>query len=308
MNGLSSHFTHYLDNRSLPVSHAEVRHSDQNDVQVTLVSHLSNDGIWFDAIDDLIVSIVMRSDHSPVTRDVGAGAQSFIERPGCILITPPRTASYWSFDGNPHVLHLSVPSQHFLPLTGCESEELQGYFMNAARHPLYDKVVSQLASRMWASMEARETHTPAFGYHALGTVLSLILSSAHKSRSSALGSPAQVQPLASWRLQRVLKYMSEHIAERPAMRELAHHVGLSTDHFARAFIAVTGKSPFQWQSEMRVEEAKRMLKENNASVTEIALNLGYSSSAHFSTRFKQIVGLTPKQWKAGFSPEVVDFR
>lgn len=299
MNDLSAHFTHYLDNRSLPVSHAEVRHGGEDDVLVTLVSHLPSDGIWFDAIDDLIISIVMKSDHSSVTRDVGLGAQRFIERPGCILITPPRTPSYWNFDGNPHVLHLSVPSHHLPPLAGCDGDQLQSLFMESARQPLYDRLVSQLTSRIWSSMAAREPHSPVFGYHALGTVMSLVLADAQNTRRT-LAPVHPVQPLSKWRLQRVLKHMSAHLAERTPMRELAHSVGLSTDHFVRAFTATTGKSPFIWQSEMRIEEGKRMLQKTDASITEIAMHLGFSSSAHFSTRFKQMTSLSPRQWKDSF--------
>jgi len=301
MDRLSAHFTHYLDNRSLPVSHAEVRSNGDHDVLVTLVSHLPSRGIWFDAIDDLIISIVMKSEHSPVTRDVGLGMQSFMERPGCILITPPKTASYWNFDGNPHVLHLSVPSYHFRSLTGLDGERLQTLFMDAARQPLYDRLISQLTSRMWASMESGEKdRAPAFGYHALGTVLSLILANGRNERAQAIGMQPNVQPLASWRLQRAIKFMVEHLAEQPQMAELASHVGLSADHFARAFKATTGKSPFQWQSEMRAEEAKRMLQRGGVAITEIAHALGYSSSAHFSTRFKQITGLAPRDWRSSF--------
>jgi len=296
----TAHFTHYLENSSLPVSHAEVRQAGQNDVLVTLVSHLPSDGLWFDAIDDLIVSIVMKSDHSSVTRDVGFGKQQFIERPGCILITPPRTPSYWDFHGNPNVLHLSVPSRHLPGLTGCDSDDLAAMYLEAARRPIYDRLVSQLSSQIWASMAGREHHAPNFSYHALGTVMSLLL--ARKTRA-ARQSPAAtnaVQPLASWRVQRALRYMSESATERPLMRDVAEHVGLSTDHFVRAFAATTGKTPFQWQSEARIEESKRLLADTNVPITEVALYLGFASSAHFATRFKQIVGLTPSAWRSSF--------
>src|SRR3546814_18419101 len=103
---LSGQFTHYLENHSLPVQHAEVRQGAEKDVVVTLVSHLPSDGIWFDAIDDLIISVVMKSDHSQVTRDVGLGPQNFMARPGCIIITPPQTSSTLTFRDTPLVLPL----------------------------------------------------------------------------------------------------------------------------------------------------------------------------------------------------------
>lgn len=301
---LSGQFTHYLENHSLPVQHAEVRQGAEKDVVVTLVSHLPSDGIWFDAIDDLIISVVMKSDHSPVTRDVGLGPQNFMERPGCILITPPKTSSYWNFSGNPLVLHLSIPCRHFRDLTGIDGPELQALLIEAARFPIYDQLLSQLTSRMWASLETRTDNMPAFGFHALGTILSLVLQNAADARHARLTAPcAPAQPLAPWRLRRAMNYMSERIDERPMLSELANFVELSPDHFSRCFTATTGLTPHQWQTNLRIEEAKRQLRDTNASMTEIAHSLGFSSSAHFSTRFRQKVGLSPREWRSGFTED-----
>src|SRR3546814_7858977 len=67
-----------------------------------------------------------------------------MERPGCILITPPKTSSYWNFSGNPLVLHLSIPCRHFRNLTGIDGPELQALLIEAARFPIYDKLLGKL--------------------------------------------------------------------------------------------------------------------------------------------------------------------
>src|SRR3546814_6983348 len=79
-----------------------------------------------------------------------------------------------------------------------------------------------------------------------------------------------------------MNYMSERIDERPLLSELANFVELSPDHFSRCFTATTGLTPHQWQTNLRIEEAKRQLRDTNASMTEIAHSLGFSSSAHRS--------------------------
>src|SRR3546814_8257838 len=83
-----------------------------------------------------------------------------MERPGCILITPPKTSSYWNFSGNPLVLHLSIPCRHFRDLTGIDGPELQALLIEAARFPIDDQLLSQLTSRMWASLETRSEEHP----------------------------------------------------------------------------------------------------------------------------------------------------
>src|SRR3546814_16201186 len=84
-----------------------------------------------------------------------------------------------------------------------------------------------------------------------------------------------------------MNYMSERIDERPMLSELANFVELSPDHFSRCFTATTGLTPHQWQTNLRLEEATRQLRDNNASMTENAHSPGCSSSAHFSTRERQ---------------------
>ncbi|MBC2663807.1 helix-turn-helix transcriptional regulator [Novosphingobium flavum] len=300
----SGQFTHYLENRSLPTQHAEVRHEANESIVVTLVDHLPSAGIWFDAIEDLIISVVMKSNHSPVTRDLGSGPFHFTERPGCILVTPPRTRSFWMFSGNPLVLHLSVPAGRVDQLAGCSGLELQHLLVEAARRPIYDGLLSQLAVRMWSALEHSTVTVPGFGYQALGTILSLVLQNAADTRQARLPrSAAAVAPLAAWRLRRVTSYMSLRLGEPPRINELAKLVELSPDYFSRSFAATTGMTPHEWQSNLRIEEAKRLLRESNMSMTEIAHRLAFSSSAHFSTRFRQLVGLSPSEWRGSFTED-----
>ena len=50
-----------------------------------------------------------------------------------------------------------------------------------------------------------------------------------------------------------------------------------------------------------MERAKALLRESGLSITELALELGFSSPAHFSSRFRQLTGLTPSDWRAAAS-------
>ncbi len=295
-----AHFTHYLENRSLPVSNAEVRAVACDGALMTLVSHLPTDGIWFDAIDDLIISIVVKSDYSEVWRDVGDGVANFREGPGCVLVTPPQTPSYWRFNGNPLVLHVSVPPENFRELTGVSGAVAE--LANVAQSPVYDRLVSQLTSRMWTELAIPRAGEHRFVSHALGTLLALLLRSGPQP-PPACGTPRQVHPLAAWRLRKTLHHIMSRLAEPVTLDELAALVELSPGHLLRSFTAAMNQTPYQWQMSVRIEEAKRLLRESRASMTDIALGLGFSSSAHFSTRFKQLTGMPPSSWRAAFGPD-----
>ena len=55
--------------------------------------------------------------------------------------------------------------------------------------------------------------------------------------------------------------------------------------------------PHQWQTKTRVERAKQLLLKNDASLTAIAVETGFSDQAHFTRVFRKVVGTTPAQWR-----------
>ena len=86
----------------------------------------------------------------------------------------------------------------------------------------------------------------------------------------------------------------------PSVAELASLVGLSPKHFSRVFKSTMGQSPYQIISAMRIERAKVLMRDSCLSMTDLAHELGFSSSAHFSSRFRQLTGLSPSEWKTMF--------
>jgi AraC-like DNA-binding protein len=73
--------------------------------------------------------------------------------------------------------------------------------------------------------------------------------------------------------------------------------GLSRFHFIKAFRKAMGQSPYQFLLRLRLEEAKRLLTTTRLSVEEIALTVGFSSSAQFVRMFKAVVGTTPGAYR-----------
>jgi AraC-like DNA-binding protein len=301
--GQISHFSSYLDDKLLPVSQVESRFCAAQNVTLSLVSHAPSYGVYYDPIEDLIISIVIESQHSEVVRDVGYGRQSFMESAGCVLVTPPKQRLYWYFERTPLVLHLSVPPERmrkFLEINDIQDGAL--LFQQLARQPIYDPLIPQLATRMWSALSDDECYSDIFFKQALGMLMTLVIGDRADQRAVSRLGPG----LAPWRLKRVTSLMAENIQRGLSVEEMAKSVNLSTDHFVKAFAASTGRTPYLWHTEMKMEAAKRMLRESNMAITAIALAVGYSSSAHFSTRFRQVVGVTPRTWRKEFSSPQAD--
>lgn len=88
------------------------------------------------------------------------------------------------------------------------------------------------------------------------------------------------------------------LANVPAMPELAARLGTHEKRLARAFRARTGKSVFAFVREARLAEARRLLVESALTVEEVALAVGFTVPANFSTAFREHFGTTPTGFRA----------
>jgi AraC family transcriptional regulator len=100
-------------------------------------------------------------------------------------------------------------------------------------------------------------------------------------------------------LRRVLERMESEVASDLSLSTLAAESGYSRSHFLRMFQAGMGCAPHQWLIRLRVERAKRMLRESSASIIDIAAACGFSSHAHLSRTFRKVIGVAPSQYRRG---------
>ena len=80
---------------------------------------------------------------------------------------------------------------------------------------------------------------------------------------------------------------------------LARVAHVSEAHFIRTFKATFGEPPHRYLQRRRVERAMFMLRETDLSVTEISIDVGFSSLGTFSRTFAAIVGSSPSEYRAG---------
>lgn len=90
-----------------------------------------------------------------------------------------------------------------------------------------------------------------------------------------------------------IAHLRKHFREPVAMADLAREVGLSVAAFHRQFKRVTSTSPLQFQKELRLLEARRMLRTGQASVSVAAFDVGYESPSQFSREYSRKFGQPP---------------
>ncbi|AUC99124.1 AraC family transcriptional regulator [Bradyrhizobium sp. SK17] len=106
--------------------------------------------------------------------------------------------------------------------------------------------------------------------------------------------------LPKWRLQRLERYLADNIGGQVSLQNMANAAGLSRMHFAAQFRATTGFKPHEYLLLKRVEQAKIVMMETKMPLVEVALSVGFSAQAQFSTVFKRFTGQSPARWKQEF--------
>jgi AraC-like DNA-binding protein len=98
-------------------------------------------------------------------------------------------------------------------------------------------------------------------------------------------------------LRRARDLIDLRFAEPLDLGDLAAAAGFSRYHFARSFKEAFGETPGAYLSRRRVERAKDLLRSANLTVTEICMVVGFSSLGSFSSRFTELVGMSPSTYR-----------
>lgn len=104
------------------------------------------------------------------------------------------------------------------------------------------------------------------------------------------------------RLLRARDAMDRAYAEALDTPKLARIAGVSPAHFIRTFRATFGETPHRYLQRRRVERSMWMLRETDRSVTDICLEVGFTSLGTFSRTFRDIVGVSPVAYRRGAQP------
>lgn len=115
------------------------------------------------------------------------------------------------------------------------------------------------------------------------------------------------------RLCRARDRLREVGPEEPTIDEVAEAAAMSRFHFIRQFRAVFGETPGRFRTRARLDQAKRLLALGRESVTEICMDVGFSSLGSFSALFAKRFGQSPSAYRARlaesedvFSPSCMD--
>lgn len=96
---------------------------------------------------------------------------------------------------------------------------------------------------------------------------------------------------------KAMDYITSHLSQPLANSEVANVVSCNADYLSRLFKKETGMTLGHYILAQKCRTARYMLENSNATCTSISAFLGFSSCSHFISRFKQIEGMTPEEYR-----------
>jgi AraC family transcriptional regulator len=263
------------------------------------------DGViaWKNTQPDTEIGVDIRGNGSVVTRRGGGISDRTVVERGTAWLSPGglQEDSIEISEPLPGILHIYLPPSHFSPRNlGIDLDEsviASLRYESSFQDPLLAEIAYAIASELQS-----QTSAGSLLAETLASSLAARLVQNHLSSSPAQAFPRIKQEgMDRRRLSRVLEYIQANLESDVTVDDLASIACLSRFHFARAFKAAVGESPYRFVSAKRLERAKTLLIRGDQSLVDIALALNFSCQANFTRAFRQRTGQAPGQYRRSFS-------
>ena len=136
----------------------------------------------------------------------------------------------------------------------------------------------------------KELGTPFPSDHVISSKIHEMFSNMIEQKAVRLSPPVQ----------EAISYMYAHYGNPLQINEIADHAALSRPYFSRRFTKETGRSPYDYLAQIRINAAKEMLAEQDLPIAEIAERCGFTNASHFSSFFREKTGQTPAGFRKVF--------
>lgn len=139
------------------------------------------------------------------------------------------------------------------------------------------------------------------GFHQISGLLDLLQELAVSPQRKTLASLHYYEKfptLGNKRIDKIISFINNNYTRNLKLNEIAGMASMNSSAFCRYFKENTGKTLLQYVMEMRVGYACKLLALGEMDISQIAVECGFDSITHFNRTFKQLVNLTPTQYRS----------
>lgn len=172
-----------------------------------------------------------------------------------------------------------------------EAIELAGMSLDK---PIYHAASKDLRTEMMNEMLYIAQHGQESPFHLIGH---LYLFFDYFTRSSATIRLNQGGRIRDFYIKEALSFIEQNFQNEISVEDIASFCGLNRSYFGKIFRDTIGKSPQEFLMSYRMVKAAELLKLTGLSIADIGNAVGYPNQLHFSRAFKNIYGLSPRNWR-----------
>lgn len=172
-----------------------------------------------------------------------------------------------------------------------EMLEIAGLSMDS---PIYHARSKDLRMNMMNEMLYMAQHADESPFHLIGH---LYLFLDYLTRSAASMKLNQGGRLRDFYVKEALTFIEQNFQNAISVEDIAAFCGLNRSYFGKIFRDTVGKSPQEFLMNYRMVKAAELLKLTQLSVGDIGNAVGYPNQLHFSRAFKNIYGISPREWR-----------
>lgn len=137
-----------------------------------------------------------------------------------------------------------------------------------------------------------------YNYHSLEEIEDSLLALTESAMSEAANRAGHSE---KWLVRQVQAYLAEHVKENVTLSELGEVLGVNYTFLSSVYSSKTGQTIIETLTALKISRAKELLINTDKKIYEISSELGYSEPKYFARRFRQITGVTPKEYRKIYS-------
>ena len=172
-----------------------------------------------------------------------------------------------------------------------ETIELAGLSID---QPVYRALYKDIAETMKNEMLYIVNHKEESPFHLIGHLYLFIDSFVRSSTSTKTTGGTR---LRDFYIKEAITYIEQNFQNDISIEDIAVSCGLNRSYFGKIFREEIGKSPQEFLISYRMTKATELLKITRLSIADIGNGVGYPNQLHFSRAFKNVYGISPRQWR-----------
>lgn len=194
-----------------------------------------------------------------------------------------------------YIADVNVPWEYvWVEFDGLRTTEILNVCDFSADSPVYRTRSAELREKMAKELLYISEHSDQSVFHLMGHLylfLDLLAQSAPAPK------PAVNSKMSDYYIKEAINFIEQNFQNDISIEDVAAVCGINRSYLGRIFRTSTGRSPQEFLISYRMTKAAELLKLTTLSVGDIGCAVGYENPLHFSRAFKNVYGISPREWR-----------